>query len=85
MVSDRVGLGVLPAVATLETQAVPARIYAALAATVFAIIAILQLVRALQGWQIVVGSTDIPVGASWVACIGAVFLAVLGFLAAIRD
>ena len=63
----------------------PARLYSALAATVFAIIAILQFVRASNGWPIVVGSTDIPVGASWVAGIAALFLAVLGFLAAIRD
>ena len=63
----------------------PARTYAALAATVFAIIAILQLVRAVSGWPIVVGSVDIPVGASWGASIGALVLAVLGFLAAIRD
>ncbi len=63
----------------------PARIYSALAATLFAIIAILQFVRALSGWQIVVGSTDIPVGASWVASLGALVMAVLGFLAAIRD
>jgi hypothetical protein len=64
---------------------VSSRIYSALAATVFAVIAILQLVRALNAWPVVIGATDIPVGASWVACIAALFLAVLGFLAAIRD
>jgi hypothetical protein len=52
---------------------------------VFAVVAILQLVRAVRGWQVVVGSTDIPVGASWIAAIAALFLAVLGYLAAIRD
>ena len=63
----------------------PPKLYSAIAATVFAIIAVLQLVRALNAWPVVVGSTDIPVGASWVAAIAALFLAVLGFLAAIRD
>jgi hypothetical protein len=64
---------------------VPARIYSALAATVYAIIAILQFVRALSGWPIMVGSVDIPMGASWVACFGALLMAVLGYLAALRD
>ncbi len=62
-----------------------ARTYSALAATVFAIIAILQFVRALSGWPMVVGSLDVPVGASWVACFAALFMAVLGYLAALRD
>ena len=62
-----------------------ARIYSGLAATVFAIVAILQFVRALSGWPIVVGSVDIPVGASWVVSLGALLLAVLGYLAALRD
>jgi hypothetical protein len=52
---------------------------------VFAAVAALQLVRALNKWPLVVGSTDIPVGASWVAAMAALFLAVLGYLAAIRD
>ena len=34
---------------------------------------------------IVVGSLDVPVGASWVACFAALFMAVLGYLAALRD
>ena len=64
---------------------VPARSYAALAATVFAVVAVLQFVRALNGWTVVIGSTDIPVGASWVACLAAILLAVLGYLAALRE
>ena len=62
----------------------PAKNHSALAATVFAIIAILQLVRAWSGWPIIIGSVDIPVGASWVGFLGAMFLAVLGILAALR-
>jgi len=64
---------------------VPARNYSALAATVFALVAIAQFVRAFGGWPVVVGSVDIPVGASWVAFLGASLLAVLGYLAALRD
>jgi hypothetical protein len=35
--------------------------YAMLAATLFAIISVLQLVRALAGWPVTVGGTMIPV------------------------
>jgi hypothetical protein len=69
----------------LGALAVPARSYAVLAATVFAVVAVLQFVRALNGWTVVIGSTDIPVGASWVACSAALLLAVLGYLAALRE
>ena len=62
-----------------------ARTYSALAATVFAIVAILQFVRALSGLPIVVGSVAIPVGASWVASLGALLMALFGYLAAVRD
>ena len=65
--------------------AVRARTYSALAATVFAIVAILQFVRALNGLTIAVGSVAIPVGASWVGSLGALLMAVLGYLAAVRD
>ncbi len=61
-----------------------AKSYSALAATVFGIVAILQLVRAWSGWPVLIGSVDIPVGASWVAFVGATLLAVLGYLAALR-
>jgi hypothetical protein len=52
---------------------------------VFAIVSIGQLVRAWNGWPVVIGSVDIPVGASWVAFLVALLLAALGFTAALRD
>ena len=63
----------------------PARRYAALAATIFAIVAVLQFVRAWNGWPLVIGSAEIPVGASWVACLAAILLAALGLIAALGD
>jgi hypothetical protein len=63
----------------------PARKYAGLAAAVFAIVAIVQFLRAWNAWPVVIGSADIPVGASWVAFLGALLLAVLGCIAALRD
>jgi len=56
--------------------------YAMLAAALFAIISALQLVRALAGWPITVGSTMIPVWVSWIAFIVAGALAWIGFMAA---
>ncbi len=55
--------------------------YARLAAVVFAIIALLQLARAVGGWPIVVGSTEIPVWPSWVAFVVTGILCWLGFTA----
>jgi len=55
--------------------------YARLAAIVFAIVAILQLARAVAGWPIAIGTVEAPVWASWVACVVAGILAWLGFSA----
>jgi hypothetical protein len=56
--------------------------YSRLAAVVFAIVALLQLVRALAGWPIAIGDANVPVWASAVACVVAGALAWLGFTAA---
>ena len=58
--------------------------YSVLAASVFPIVAILQLVRAVKRWKVTIGSTDIPVGVSWVAFIVAGLLTLLGFTVASR-
>ena len=59
--------------------------YATLAAVVFAIIAIVQLLRAALGWSITVGvsgsSVSIPVWLSWIAFVVLALLAWLGFAA----
>lgn len=56
--------------------------YSRLAATVFAVVALLQLLRALAGWPITIADTMIPVWASWLACVVAAALAWLGWTAA---
>ena len=58
-----------------------ARTYSKVAAAIFALIAILQLARAVGGWAITVGGTVIPVWPSWIACVVAAALAWLGFTA----
>jgi len=56
-----------------------ARNYARLAASIFAIIAVLQLARAASGLPVTVGTTTIiPLWASWIACFVAAGLAWLG-------
>jgi hypothetical protein len=57
-----------------------AKSYSRLAAVIFAVIAVLQLIRAASGWPITVGATtSIPLWASWVACVIAGVLAWVGF------
>jgi len=55
--------------------------YARLAALIFAIVAIVQLARAAAGWPITISTVEVPVWASWVACVVAGVLAWLGFSA----
>jgi hypothetical protein len=60
-----------------------AKNYARIAASIFAIVAALQLARAASGLPVTVGAaTSIPLWASWIACFVAAGLAWLGFDAA---
>jgi hypothetical protein len=52
--------------------------YSRLAGTIFAIVAILQLIRALAGSPVTIAGTAIPVWASWVAFVIAAALAWIG-------
>ena len=54
--------------------------YSALAASVFAIVAVLQF--AVNGWPVTIGTVDVPVRASWFAFIVAGLLAALGYAVA---
>jgi hypothetical protein len=45
--------------------------YSRFAEAIFAIVAVLQLVRALAGWPVRIARTAIPIGASWVAFVDA--------------
>jgi 4'-phosphopantetheinyl transferase EntD len=55
--------------------------YARLAGAIFAVIALLQLARAVAGWPVTVGDVTMPVWPSWVAFAVAGGLAWLGFTA----
>jgi hypothetical protein len=43
--------------------------YSRLAGAIFALVALLQLIRAVAGWPVTVSGTTIPLWASWVACV----------------
>ena len=55
--------------------------YARLTGAIFAVIALLQLTRAVAGWSVTVGGMTIPVWPSWVAFVVAGALAWLGLTA----
>jgi hypothetical protein len=62
-----------------------AKNFSLLAALIFAVVAVLQLIRAVSGAPVTIGTTiSIPLWASWVACVVAAILAWSGF-AASRD
>lgn len=52
--------------------------YSRLAGAIFAIVAVLQLVRAVRGWPVTVAGTEIPIWASWVALVIAGLLSWVG-------
>ena len=52
--------------------------YSRVAAIIFAIIAVLQLVRALSGWELTLNGAAIPLWASWLASVVAGVLACVG-------
>ena len=58
--------------------------YTVIAALVFTVVAALQLARAVYGWPVIVGSTEIPIAVSWVAAALASVLAIAGFMTARR-
>ncbi len=55
--------------------------FSRLAGFVFAIVALLQLARAVAGWDIVIHGTSVPIIVSWIAAGVAAVLAWLGFTA----
>ena len=49
------------------------------AATIFLIVAILHLLRAINGWPLVIGSWNAPMLLSWIAFVIAGFMSYWGF------
>jgi hypothetical protein len=60
------------------------KLYAAVSGTIFAIVAVVQVVRAFNAWPVQIASLQIPVEVSWLAALGAGALAAWAFSVARR-
>ena len=56
-----------------------------LAGAIFVVIAVLQLARALSGWQITFNGVTVPLWLSWITFVIAIALAWLGLRAGTRS
>jgi hypothetical protein len=56
--------------------------FSMLAASVFSVVSILQLARAVMGAPVHIGNYNVPIWASWVAFLVSGLLAAIGFAAA---
>jgi hypothetical protein len=54
--------------------------YAVVSALIFAIVAIVQLVRIINRWTVVIGPYTVSMNVSWEALVVAVVLAIWGFM-----
>ena len=61
------------------------RTFCTLAAAIFALIALLQLIRIAMGWSVTLNGVDVPLWASWIAVAVAGALSFAGFRAAMRS
>lgn len=59
-------------------------IYYTTVASVFLVIAILHLIRAVKGWEAVIAGASIPIWFSWVAVALAGYLSIRGFQLRLR-
>ena len=59
--------------------------FCTLAAAIFALIALLQLLRIVMGWSVTLNGVVVPFWASWVAVIVAGALSSVGFRAGMRS
>jgi hypothetical protein len=58
------------------------RTFCTFAAAIFAVIAILQLLRIVMGWPVTLNGIDVPLWVSWIAAAVAGALSFIGFRAA---
>ena len=66
-------------------RAMTIRTFCTLAAAIFALIALLQLIRIVMGWSVTLNGVDVPFWASWIAVTVAGALSFVGFRAAMRS
>ena len=56
--------------------------FCTLAAAIFALVAVLQLLRIVMGWPVTLNGTDVPLWVSWIAAAVAGALSFVGYRAA---
>jgi hypothetical protein len=54
--------------------------YAAVSALIFAVVAIVHLIRILRGWAVQIGPYSVPMSLSWIGLVIAALLAIWGFM-----
>ena len=59
--------------------------FCTLAAAIFALIALLQLIRIAMGWSVTLNGIDVPFWPSWIAVAVAGALSFVGFRSAMRS
>ena len=59
--------------------------YAAVSVLIFAIVAIMHLVRIINGWSVAIGPHNIPMSVSWAGLVVAALLALWGVAQAINN
>ena len=69
----------------MDCGTLPSRRRLHLSAAIFALIALLQLIRIVMGWSVTLNGVDVPFWASWIAVIVAAALSFAGFRAATRS
>jgi hypothetical protein len=70
---------------SVERRALTTRSFCMLAAAIFALIALLQLLRIFMEWSVTLNGVVIPLWTSWVAVIVAGALSLVGFRIATRS
>jgi hypothetical protein len=53
--------------------------YAIVSALIFALVAIMHVVRLIKRWTVVIGSYNVSMNVSWVALVVAALIAIWGF------
>ncbi len=54
--------------------------FSLITATLFSLIALLQVLRPLRGWQVTIGDVVVPLWISWIGLTVATYLAYQGFI-----
>jgi hypothetical protein len=54
--------------------------YAAVTALIFAIVALLHIVRIVKRWPVMIGPNSVPMSVSWVGLVFAALIAIWGFM-----